>query len=361
MNSPRPDSTDTPTTAPSRSALTIDYFLHANLDEAGMVLQAAQAVVRHRESSTQSTPPEPGSSTDDDDDPAPPAGGGGPAPAAGHAPETAPAPPPQVESEPNGKPDTAGTTAQGNKLTAAQVRNIRRRYRPGEGAALADKHGVTEKTIQRIARRETWSHLPPAGDEYHPTRRPGQPYKKLTATKVREIRRGYRSREDAAPLAKKHGVTKQTILDVIRRTTWKALAPEPGEYDPETENAVPAPRTASGPESPSSTAGPDANGTNPPATSDREPKATPPLRRKALADRAAGATPRADTPARAAQNRQNRQTATPPRTRQVAAEIRRLGPESISSIRERIADEVPIRRIARDFGISEDAVTSLAN
>lgn len=58
----------------------------------------------------------------------------------------------------------AGAAHRGAKLTAEQVDEIRRTYRPGRnsvqrgnGAALAERFGVTKGTISSIARREYWT------------------------------------------------------------------------------------------------------------------------------------------------------------------------------------------------------------
>jgi hypothetical protein len=53
-------------------------------------------------------------------------------------------------------------TAPKTKLTAEQVREIRRRFRPGvrgEGKAAASEFGVNRTTIANILRRETWRHV----------------------------------------------------------------------------------------------------------------------------------------------------------------------------------------------------------
>ena len=44
-----------------------------------------------------------------------------------------------------------------------------------------------------------------------------------------------------------------------------------------------------------------------------------------------------------------------------AQEIARLSPDSITNIRERLADKVPVKRIARDFGVSTDAIAALGH
>ncbi len=48
------------------------------------------------------------------------------------------------------------------KLTETQVREIRRRYVPGKNRTkLALEYGVTRQTIRNICRRSSWSWLDP--------------------------------------------------------------------------------------------------------------------------------------------------------------------------------------------------------
>ena len=55
------------------------------------------------------------------------------------------------------------------KLTEAQVREIRRAYRPGgKTKALAKKYGISTSNILNIAHRRSWNHLEPGPGEYQP-------------------------------------------------------------------------------------------------------------------------------------------------------------------------------------------------
>lgn len=65
--------------------------------------------------------------------------------------------------------DAHGTKVNGakhhsNKLTEAQVREIRRRYMPRDPvnglAAMGREFGVSTKTAQQIVKREIWKHVP---------------------------------------------------------------------------------------------------------------------------------------------------------------------------------------------------------
>ena len=214
MAAPRHDDHDT---APNRAVLTLDYFLQAGLDEARIVLQTAQAVVRDREATGRTEPPGPGSATKKQDEPAPGAEKGEasrppartasedpPAPAA--APATTENPAQQIRTRPaTGKPETPAQknpaklkNARAEKLTAAQVREIRRTYRPNKNTkALAKKYGVTENTIRSVANRTTWDDLAPQPGEYQPpadqrrnrTRRRRPRPREATGTRSRPVRR----------------------------------------------------------------------------------------------------------------------------------------------------------------------------
>jgi hypothetical protein len=45
------------------------------------------------------------------------------------------------------------------KLTEDQVREMRRRYRPGNGAALAREFNIHQKTLMQIVNRTSWRHV----------------------------------------------------------------------------------------------------------------------------------------------------------------------------------------------------------
>ena len=289
MAAPRHDDQDT---TPNRAVLTLDYFLQAGLDEARIVLQTAQAVVRDREAAGRTEPPGPGSATEEQDEPAPGAEKGEasrppartasedpPAPAA--APATTENPAQQVQTRPaTGKPETPAQkkpaklkNARAEKLTAAQVREIRRTYRPNKNTkALAKKYSVTENTIRSVANRTTWDDLAPQPGEYQPPDRP----------------------------AKKQDETPPTTPSRSNRNTVEATAEGRGN---------------------------DANGSRkaPPTAG------SPPVRTKSI------------------------------RKAEEAQEIARLSPDSITNIRERLADKVPLKRIARDFGVSTNAIASLGH
>ena len=361
-------------TAAERTLDTLRYFLEATLDNARTVLRTAQAIVRDRAHSE------------------------------------------RAESATPGKPEQpSARSRRSTPLTEAEVRDIRRRYQPGETAsALAHKYGRSLKTIRAIACRETWKRLPPEPGEYRqpspatsgetapPTTPPptsptetaprppaatapkkdesaapaaagkntgagttmktaptpaAEPPKKttparqagvqkrgkgrisprkLTEAQVREIRRAYRPGGKTKALATKYGVSAANIVMIAQRRTWNHLEPGPGEYQPPTDGDKAA------------------------ATPSEPP---PPPRRHATTQTATPAAKAEPTPAPKPNGAGRNSPQTGPADRAAArihAERQRLSPDSIRSIRERAADDVPPRRIARDFGISEETVRAVA-
>lgn len=61
-----------------------------------------------------------------------------------------------------GNPNYRSATQTSAKLTAAQVAEIRRRYRPRvvTAAMLASEYGVAPSTIAKVVRRVAWAHVP---------------------------------------------------------------------------------------------------------------------------------------------------------------------------------------------------------
>jgi transcriptional regulator with XRE-family HTH domain len=91
--------------------------------------------------------------------------------------------------------------------------------------AIAEMMGVTPSTISRVANRKTHQRIP-GGLTVRPRRRGAQGERagksKLDAQTVRAIRLEHTISPDAtqAQLAEKHGVSQQTISDVLNRNTW---------------------------------------------------------------------------------------------------------------------------------------------
>ena len=53
----------------------------------------------------------------------------------------------------------SGENCPWTKLTADIVRDVRRRYRPGNGGDLGREYGITAKNFHNIVRRQTWKHI----------------------------------------------------------------------------------------------------------------------------------------------------------------------------------------------------------
>lgn len=102
------------------------------------------------------------------------------------------------------------------KLTDEQNAKIRGRYtgKRGEQAALAREYGVTPTQISRILKGPA-----PKGE-------PKSRRRKLTATKVRNLRVAYANGAKLRKLAKKYGITRQTARDIIDGRTWKHVTKE---------------------------------------------------------------------------------------------------------------------------------------
>lgn len=105
----------------------------------------------------------------------------------------------------------------------------------------------------------------------------------------------------------------------------------------------------------------------PPTAAADEPKTAapnPPLRGKHVAAAGATTAPKRTAASTPKPNGTGRDTAkaapSDPTAARINAEKKRLSPDSIRNIRERAADDVPPRRIARDFGISKETVRALA-
>ena len=114
-----------------------------------------------------------------------------------------------------------------SKLTADQVREIRRSYAAGgiTQRELAAEYGVSIQAIGHIIKHLTWAHLDaPDTDEAAVNNMPrgeAHPASKLTADQVREIRRSYTAggityRE----LAAEYGVSEITVRLIVKHRAW---------------------------------------------------------------------------------------------------------------------------------------------
>ena len=121
-----------------------------------------------------------------------------------------------------------GELSRANKLTAAQVAEIKVRLWNGETLrAIASDYGVTKACISGIATGDTWPDIPsPPGERifgYDGRFIPGQKPQntKLTEEQVREIRRRYDLKEGCEVIAADFGITGGNVSMIGRRKTWK--------------------------------------------------------------------------------------------------------------------------------------------
>jgi hypothetical protein len=114
-------------------------------------------------------------------------------------------------------------------LTDKQVLEARRLFTEGTTAhVLGEKYGVHYTTIKYALLRKTWRHLPALNVELSPgdiKRRIASEKRnvKLTADQVVSIRKHHRCGVPTSALAKTYGVTKENILLIVQRKTWKHI------------------------------------------------------------------------------------------------------------------------------------------
>lgn len=113
-----------------------------------------------------------------------------------------------------------GVAVPGSKLTAEQVKAMRREYDAGDVTLddLAAKYPVTRSVASRIVRRESWRHVPdevpaPTGLRHRP--------KALTKERVRKIRLRHARGVSGRRLAADYGVSHATISLIVNRKTFR--------------------------------------------------------------------------------------------------------------------------------------------
>ncbi len=145
-------------------------------------------------------------------------------------------------NSPNGKrsgrytrPDRTarGEGVGGAKLTAGDVREMRRLYLTGEYSQqdLADRFGVGRENIGQILRGENWAHIesdPEAVAAVSKQRRAkageNNNSAKLKEWQVREIRALYATGEHGyRPIAERYGVNPATVRAIVQRKIWANL------------------------------------------------------------------------------------------------------------------------------------------
>lgn len=124
-----------------------------------------------------------------------------------------------------------GGTARGesnalSKLTAEQVREIRRRKAAGESLrAIAENFGVTPSAAGRAASGDTWAKLDEPPAPKRPTRGvlvgEDNPRAKLTEADVRAIRRAVGSGEPRRSVAARFAISHGSVSQIANRSSWK--------------------------------------------------------------------------------------------------------------------------------------------
>ena len=116
------------------------------------------------------------------------------------------------------------------KLTDEQVREIRRGYqgRWGEQTTLARRYGVSQSLVAKVLAAEVWTHLDPdyqpkACTEARMASGPSHGFAKLSARRVRAIRRSFERGVPVRELAERFGVSQHIARDVAYGRTWKKV------------------------------------------------------------------------------------------------------------------------------------------
>lgn len=109
------------------------------------------------------------------------------------------------------------------KISEGDVIAIRKQAAEGLPQALiGDRYGIGQSQVSRIVRGQSWTNIPVLSTG--PGRRHGEKVHgvRLTEDQVRAIRG--RTGVTQVALAAEHGVTVQTVADILHRRTWKHVA-----------------------------------------------------------------------------------------------------------------------------------------
>jgi hypothetical protein len=116
-----------------------------------------------------------------------------------------------------------GETHPLTSLTEQQVIEIRRRYRDGENPKdFADDFGMKWESIYRIARGDTWKHVPGAVKRGK-ARGINHCWSKLTDDRVREAHKRAANGETLADIAREFGCSGVGLGAAVNGKTWKHL------------------------------------------------------------------------------------------------------------------------------------------
>ncbi len=132
----------------------------------------------------------------------------------------------------DGIKDQKGENHHSAKLTADDVREIRRLYRAGLGSVeIGDKFGVKWQTVLAILKGQTWKHvLDPLGTiEIRVAPSPATArMAKLTWDDVRQIRAAFAAGESRKDIARRFACNRDNIGLIISGKTWR----DPGYVPP---------------------------------------------------------------------------------------------------------------------------------
>lgn len=107
------------------------------------------------------------------------------------------------------------------KLTDALVLAIRLRFREGETfESLRKEHKLSKGTMSALLKGDTWSHVPGAVGKSQ------RPRNKLTVAQVLEIRRKFKAGVSQAQLCRDYQVVPYTLWAIVHYKTWKHVLPE---------------------------------------------------------------------------------------------------------------------------------------
>ncbi|MGH7687805.1 MAG: HNH endonuclease [Candidatus Dormibacteria bacterium] len=110
------------------------------------------------------------------------------------------------------------------KLTEWEVQQIRERHGAGEAIlALSREFSVSQRAVQLAVRGETWQHVrTPA---LMPTAELVEKYRpKLAEDDIRAIRAAVASGATITATAKRFGVARTAIANIVHRRSWKSVA-----------------------------------------------------------------------------------------------------------------------------------------
>ena len=163
-----------------------------------------------------------------------------------HEPSAPPADAPRAEAAGAAPEKTRAPHNPQAKATPETVHAIRREYNGSLASAreLGNRYGMPPGNVEKIARRSSWKHLPAEPGEYVPGA--SHAATKMNAETAQAIRREFK-RTPTRVLAQRHGVSVQTIRDIGNRRTWKDKPAQAAEPKPKRAPKAGTPAAAGAP------------------------------------------------------------------------------------------------------------------